>query len=171
MKHFVFIILIIACVSCVSSKVIPLKGTYSNGNFEAVTSTPKDKVWDNIIDFFTKKGLSIRIIDRSSGLIISNESELTWTYEDKNGKLVKPDAFIAISKVISLSNNKPVNPTMITGEWNIRIKDASGGQTSIAVNLVNPKYITPFNPTATAFKQGAFQSTGIFEKTIYDIVK
>ncbi|HEV7622373.1 MAG TPA: hypothetical protein VGO09_11590 [Flavisolibacter sp.] len=44
-------------------KVIPLKNNYSNGNFEAATNKNKEQVWDNIIDFFAKNGLSIRIID------------------------------------------------------------------------------------------------------------
>lgn len=172
MRQILFSLLLsFALLGCMSTKSIPLKGTYTNGNFEATTPTPKDKVWDNIVDFFSKKGLSIKIIDRSSGLIVSDETALTWSYEDKNGKLVHPDAWVAIKKILVSGSNTPIKPNIITGEWNIRIKGAPNNQTSIAVNLVNQRYINQFAITPTAFSQGGIQSTGVFEKMIYDQIK
>lgn len=169
----IFIGLFLICIinSCVSTKAIPLKGTYTNGNFEELTSTTKDRVWDNIVDFFSKKGLPIKIIDRSSGLIVSDETGLTWSYEDKNGKLVDLTAWVAIKKILISGTKTPVKPTLIIGEWNIRIKDAPNNQTSVAVNLVNPRYTNAYATTLTYFSNGGVRSTGVFEKMIYEHIK
>lgn len=156
---------------CMSTKAVPLKGTYTNGNFEAITPTSKEKVWDNIIDFFSKKGLPIKIIDKSSGLIVSDETGLTWSYEDKNGKLIDPTAWVAIKKILISGTNTPIKPTLVTGEWNIRIKGAPNNQTSVAVNLVNPKYMNMNVSTLTYFSSGGVKSTGVFEKMIYEQIK
>ena len=86
--------------SCLSYKVIPLKGTYSDGNFEGYSDKRKDIVWDNIINFFAKSGISIRIIDRSSGLITSEESSIEFTRENTKGELLKKDAWVVIYKLI-----------------------------------------------------------------------
>src|SRR4051812_9290091 len=110
-KTLIGLFLISTLISC-SNKVIPLKNNYSNGNFESISQRPKDQVWDNIIDMFTKKGLSIRIIDRSSGLIISNETRLPWTFETKAGKLEKPTAWVVIEKVVNQGSRLAISPTM-----------------------------------------------------------
>jgi hypothetical protein len=161
-------------VSC-TYKTVPLKGKYSDGNFEAYSDKSKDQVWENIIDFFSKKGLSIKIIDRSSGLIVSGESVLPWSYEDKNGKVEKKDAWVVIQKIIDPGTRKPIMPFRVTGEWNIRIKEKDG-KTLIAINLVNPSYASSGaygspSKTPTMFEQGTLQSTGNFEKLVYEQIK
>ncbi|HEV7622374.1 MAG TPA: hypothetical protein VGO09_11595 [Flavisolibacter sp.] len=85
--------------------------------------------------------------------------------------LEHPNAFVVISKSINPGNNLPVTSLGVTGEWNIRVKNMGRDSTSIAVNLVNPKYITYYSKVPQAFKSGSFQSTGIFEKSIYNIIK
>ncbi len=77
-----------------------MKGTYSDGNFEGYSDKRKDIVWDNIINFFAKSGISIRIIDRSSGLITSEESSIEFTRENTKGELLKKDAWVVIYKLI-----------------------------------------------------------------------
>jgi hypothetical protein len=170
MKTFLFL-LTICLAGCMSIKTVPLKGAYTNGNFEKTTDKSKDQVWDNIIEFFAKNGLPIKLIDKASGLIVSSESELTWTFEDKKGQLLKPDAWIVIAKQINPNNQKPIKPTIITGEWNIRVKQNSPTETLINVNLVSPKYVTAFTQVATQFSKGTFQSTGNFENWIYNTIK
>lgn len=165
------IILVLLILSSCAPKVIPLKGSYSNGNFQQVTNKPKDAVWDNIIDLFAQRGLPIKLIDRSSGLIVSGETILTWTYENKKGELVKPDADVVIAQVYDPGANKVIKPASVSGEWNIRIKDAGNGRTSINVNLVSPKYISALGKTPTLFTPGVLQSTGNFERMVFDIIK
>jgi hypothetical protein len=154
-----------------SIKTIPLKNTYSNGNFEKTADAMKDTVWDNIIDFFAKNGLPIKLIDRSSGLIISSESYLTWTFENNKGQLQNPKAWVVLAKQINPNNKQPIKYQSVTGEWNIRIKSISDHQTLINVNLVNTKYSSPFSETVKQFTPGTFQSTGVFENWIYETIK
>lgn len=157
-----------------SIKTVALKGSYPDKPFEVVADKPTDKVWDNIIDFFATKGLSIRIIDKSSGLIVSDKTALVWSYEDGKGMLISRDAWIAVPKQIDPGTNKPIPFVSITGDWNIRIKEQSPGKTLINVNLVNIQsqavvhnLLTP--PTIISVV-GA-KTTGVFEKMIADIIK
>lgn len=174
-KIYFFTIAILLFCSC-SYKTIPLKNNYSNGNFEEYSIKSVDEVWSNIIEFFAKGGISIKIIDKSSGLIVSDKTEMTWTYENKKGELVNPEAWLVIAKLIDPANQKPVKPESINGEWNIRIKQ-SGEKTLININLVNPTYSTyrvsggVRSLVAYNFKKGLFQSTGEFEKWIYETIK
>lgn len=157
--------------SCFSLKTFPLQGSYSDGNFEGYSEKSKDVVWDNIIDFFAKSGISIRIIDKSSGLITSGETAIPWTRENSKGELIKKEAWVVIQKVVDSRTRKPVPYYSVTAEWNVRIKE-SNGKTLINVNLVNPTYLTlEVGGSRSLFKKGSFQSTGVFEKMIYDLVK
>lgn len=89
-----FCILIASLLSCISSKlkIIPIKESYPNIPMVFQSDKSFEQVWDNLIDLFAQKGLSIIIIDKSSGLLISNRSKLASTYEMKNGKLNNPGA-------------------------------------------------------------------------------
>jgi len=171
MKLLISLLVTVAFISC-EMKVIPLKGKYTDGNFEAYSDKSKDVVWDNLIDFFAKRGISIKIIDRSSGLIIAGATRMPWSYENSKGIIIHKDAWIVIRKVIDPGSRKPIDPISVSGEWNVRIKEMSG-KTLINVNLVNPEYSYSYQSrnTQTTFKPGAFQSTGNFEKMIYDQVK
>lgn len=154
-------------------QAIPLKNNYSNGNFEGISDKPKDRVWDNIIDFFSKSGLPIRILDKSSGLLISGEITLRYTSEDKKGNLVNPGAYVVVNKIQYRDGSIGTpNYLGVTGEWNVRIKDGEGGKTVVAVNLVNPKYTSIIDRNVPiSFKQGMFQSTGVFENLIFQAIK
>lgn len=153
--------------------MVPLKGKYSDGNFVAYSDKSKEKIWDNIIDFFAKNGLSIRIIDKSSGLIISGSTALSWTYENKNGGLIDKNASVVISRTLYIA--KTIEIGGVIGEWNIRVKE-DGGKTSININLVNPSYYyrsvsLTSAPNSASFKSGYCKSTGQFEETVYEIIK
>jgi hypothetical protein len=156
---------------CIGYKVVPLKGTYTDGNFEAYSDKSINEVWDNIFDFFARSGITIRIIDKSSGLIISGTTALKWSYENPKGVLYHPDAWVAVFKTIDPNSKKPIGLVSVTGEWNIRIKP-QGERTLINVNLVSPSYTSvALERNNTVFKKGEIQSTGVFEKLIYDKIK
>ena len=58
---------------------------------------PFEKVWENVIDYFAQNGIPIRIIDKSSGLIISDKAKLSFTFENaKTGKMNHPDHFVVL---------------------------------------------------------------------------
>ena len=167
------VVLSFILTGCAVNKIVPLKGTYMDKPFEIITDTPKDQVWDKIIDFFAQNGLSIKIIDRSSGLIISDKSSLNWTFEDAKGKLYKPLASVVIEKVVDAGTKKAIRPASVTGDWNIRIKQLSDNKTSINVNLVHIEatgYSVKFTTGVTQFSIKGL-STGNFEKLIADKIK
>ena len=96
MKLLIRILVITTLLSsCAPTKIIQLQGQYPSTPMIFNSEKSFDKVWDNLVDVFAQKGLSIKIIDRSSGLIISGKAILSATMEDKNGKPKNPEAFIA----------------------------------------------------------------------------
>lgn len=170
MKIITAILLSVVLISC-SVKTIPLKGEYEKGSYTGQSSRSKDAVWESIIDFFAVKGIPIKLIDRSSGLIISDRSEMTYTHENSKGELMDKTAWIVLEKTIDPGSRKIIKFYNVTAEWNIRIKD-SDGKTSINVNLVNPTHTAFFGEgKVVGFKQGSFQSTGVFERQVYEIIE
>lgn len=168
MKKYLLITLLL--VGCFTTKTIPLKNQYQTTPFQSTSTNNKDVVWDKLIDLFAQNGLSIKIIDRSSGLIVSDRSSLTWTHEDKNGKLIKPNAFVVLAKQIDVNKNV-VKPGGVSGEWNVRIKDNGSSGTIINVNLVNLKETVSGYKIAPYDKDIRGVSTGNFEKIIFDNIK
>lgn len=162
---------IFSLTSC-GIKVIPIKGTYQNVPFEIETEKSFDQVWDNVVDLFAKKGLSIVVIDRSSGLIVSKPGSLIYTYENSNGQLLNPNAWVVIPKIIDKGSNKVVKNATVQGEWNVRIKEKNG-KTVINVNLVNiTASVMSFNTMNPYFEVLTdAKSTGVFEKYISEFIK
>lgn len=172
MKKFLAFFIVTLSLSC-SPKIIPLKGAYPETPIIQYSDNSVDKVWDKIIDFFAQKGLAIKIIDKSSGLIISDATELTWTFEDKNGNQNKTGRWVAIPKVIAPGADRATIPTSVRGEWNVRIK-AVGDKTAVNVNLVNieEKVLTgSYAAGNTSYIRIDGKSTGVFEKLIFEKVK
>jgi hypothetical protein len=166
---------VLLLASCTASKEIPLKGSYLEPPYQITTDKTTEEVWDQLIDLFAQKGLPIKLIDKSSGLIISERSLLTTTIEDKEGKLKDDKAFIVVPKrynrqtglyvpILSLSD--------ITGEWNVRVKK-KGEQSLINVNIVNVHY-EYYDPSLKTRRDGilySYKSTGELEKLISNTIK
>lgn len=156
-------------VSCWTIKYTPLKGKYFGPPFTIITPTSKDQVWDKLIDLFAQKGLSIKIIDKSSGLIISEKTRMSWTNEKKNGELLNKDAFIAVP--LKTYNGETMRYTGITAEWNVRIKSQEDGKTVININVVNimeeGSELTKYQPVSVPMAR----STGVFENIIVEYIK
>lgn len=155
-------------VGCVSS-VIRLRHEYIPGLYEQVIEKPRARVWNSLLATLSKSGLSIRLVDSSSGLIKSHPTKLPWSYENKKGNLNDPQAWVAVERVIY--KNKPLVLTSIIGEWSIRTKAINDSQTYLVVNLVNLKYNTPLDTSFQPFLRATPRSTGMFEKMIGDQLK
>ena len=162
--------------SCMTLQPLPLKGTYLDKPYEVVSDKKFEQVWTNIIDLFATKGLSIKLIDKSSGLIISEKTSFIndYSFEDKTGKLENPNASVVIEKITYSGYNQSVKPEKITGEWNIRIKDNGNGKTIVNVNLTNIDATTfiagsQYSPARNLTFNG--KSTGKFEELITTLVK
>ena len=179
--------LVIVCISVLlcncAAKIIPLKGDYPQTPIVTSTTNSFENVWDKLIDLFAQSGFSIKIIDRSSGLIISN-GLLETTYENKEGKVADSTAFVAVPSSKDHGNNRitpisgyslhPKTGKVIAddvfGEWNVRIKKTATG-CDINVNLVNLYYETLISKITTKTTLLNFKSTGVFEKKVADLIK
>lgn len=174
-KIFITIICALFISSCGSSKLMPLKGKYPDTPYQVKTSKSFEQVWDNLVDLFAQKGLSIKIIDKSSGLITSDKAILTRTIENKDGSLQNPAAFIVVPQIYEPGPMRYVAlayDSDIFGEWNVRIKEFNG-ETIINVNIVNVQY-SYYDPSTKLTKQAfitTYKSTGVFEKLITDLIK
>ncbi len=169
-KILPFLLLLSAC----SVKMIPIKGNYPSTPIIYTSEKTKDAIWDNLIDFFAQNGLSIKIIDRSSGLIIASSTALVWTYEDKKGVVYNKTAWVVLPKMYDQGQDKVLKPDAVTGEWNVRLKETDG-KTSININLVNIQEIhyavSGYYGHSQETKALAGRTTGKFEQMIYDRIK
>lgn len=186
MKYLIIVFAIIA-TSCTASKPIPLSGNYTQTPIVIQSANSFDVTWDKLIDIFAQQGLAIKLIDRSSGLIVSEKSKLTSTIENKDGSLARPLAFIAVPSVMEFSKRVPISGYFkpgpyakesqikyndVYGDWNVRIKKTETGST-INVNINNVMYES-YNANAKIYVPTAlygYKSTGIFEKQLADLIK
>jgi hypothetical protein len=177
MKYAIAACLLISLSGC-SVKFFGFKGSYPNTPIVIYSDRTKDQVWDNLIDFFAQNGIAIKIIDKASGLIVSEKMAIPWTYEDDKNKLKDPRAFVVIPDIYIPGSDKPALPTEVQASWNVRLK-TEGARTSINVNLVNldAKYLDKYTFYVSAAKQKYppeqinGRTTGIFEKSLADIIK
>jgi hypothetical protein len=162
--------------SCTSTKIIPIKGAYPEPPIITKSDRSFDKVWEKTVDYFAEHGIPIKIIDRSSGLIISEKTKLSWTFEKKDGSVFNAKSFVVLQQIIDKMHGKPYSPSTVTGEWNIRIK-AVGNETSINVNLYNIEatygqyYYSSYSHSVIAPVKVEGRTTGIFEKSFEESVQ
>ncbi len=166
--------------SCSTTKITTIKGEYIVNN-KTETSTPYDKVWANIIDFFATNHIPISLLDKDSGLIIANEivigGELV-SPEDLEGNLRYPNAWFVIPYgSIDVIGGK------VTCSFNVRISSMDNGNTSISINVADPSCVPikefSYNDISLSEQTGTIvcrykvqcKSTGRFEKELLDLFK
>lgn len=169
----VIYLLILIIFSACEVKTIPLKGNYPKKPLELTAEKPFQQVWDKLIDLFAQKGIGIKIIDKSSGLIVAQNATLPVTHEDGKGRLVNPEAWVVSSQIYDPGARRYFYPETASVEWNVRIKDLQNGSTSINVNITNIVSATAVytvSPIIAApnvvMKNTEAVSTGKFEKMI-----
>lgn len=174
-KIYTICALAIFCFASCKIKAIALKGEYPNQPMAISTDKSFEQVWSNLIDLFAQKGLSIKVIDKSSGLIVSERTAIPVSIEDKKGRLKDPQAYLAVPKIYVYNLEKPINyrggeVNAVTAEWNVRIK-ATGNGSVVNVNLVNPSYTYQGSKSSKTELIVGAKSTGIFENYIADQIK
>jgi hypothetical protein len=185
MKAFVVLLMVFVFTSC-TSKIIPIKGNYPQTPMVFQSENSFEKTWDKLVDVFAQKGLAIKIIDKSSGLIISTNSQMLATPEDSKGNPKDPEAFIVVPSVKISGEIKPIsgsnqgaytakskirfNP--VYGEWNVRVKPNGTGST-INVNITNVTYELPVTSKYSdrTVILSDYRSTGVFEKILADLIR
>lgn len=153
---------------------IPLKGNY--GAVYTINSERDfDKVWSSIIDIFAQNGISIGVIDKSSGLITSGQTSLlsSYTFEDDNGNLKNNNAWIVVQK-LNLAGQE-IRPTILLCSWNVRIKKTDNNKTLINVNLtldnVQGQGRNGYGQSMGQYYPMEAKSTRVFEKIIAEQIK
>lgn len=176
----IFIFFLFSC----APKIVPVKGEYAKLPVTFKSEKSFDQVWDNLIDFFAQTGLSIKLIDKNSGLLVSDKSAITATWEDRKGKIKHPEAFVVVPTIIDQTADELIpitisyakksqlkKPVIVQGEWNVRIKKV-GTASIINVNLVNLQYTKLIlGEGYKTFPLYEIKSTGNFEKKIADLIR
>lgn len=158
---FAIVISIIILDSC-SSYIIPLEGNYVDTFAEITSTKPVDSTWSNITQLFVEKGLSIKKLEIEKGVIVSTKSSfIAYTFEDKDGKLIEPEARIVLKKV--LINKKEWNHNKIFCKWNIQIAETGKG---ISTVRVSPIVICTYYPNMFTSIEDHAQSTGKLEELL-----
>jgi len=164
---------IIVFTSC-APVTIPFKGNYDE-TFNITSDKPIDEVWSNIIDIFAQKGVSIGVIDKSSGLITSGRTSFlsSYTFEDNNGQLEDKYAFVVVKK-LSIAGQQ-LRPSTIYGTWNVRLKNTSDNKTNININLivddVNGQQRNMYGQNVGSPYPMEAKSTHVFERLIAELIK
>lgn len=160
--------------SCAAKLMVKqLSGQYQDEPFYVFTTKSYDKTWNIMIDFFAKKGIAITTVDKSTGLIVARNqfTTATWTHEE-NGKPINPEAYLVVSTCGYMKGYtyKDFHPQVVEGDWNVRIREESGGRVSVNINLYNlavkgkAEYIgARYYPNPCTF---IAKSTRVFEKSL-----
>lgn len=153
-------ILPILLFSCVTST----KLTSNTEAYKATTAKPFDEVWANIIDIFSARGYSIKTIDKTSGLIVTDDYSLSksYTYE-KNGVPIDPQAYVVVSKYSNVNFSfKNIEPDNVLGNFNVRVRK-NGDNVDVFINLVNLRAVSIGRYGTHQYE---VKTTGIFEKQL-----
>lgn len=173
MKKSLFTLILISLflTSCTSYKTIPLKGNYLDKPYVIESEKNFNQVWSNIIDLFATNGISIKLLDKDSGLIVAEKTSFinNYTYENKEGLLENPNAYVIVNKVKGDALlDRSIIPVEIFGEWNVRIKETVDNKTSININL-NSLEAWGINYNSRYFF--LIKSTGVYENLIAEFIK
>jgi hypothetical protein len=162
-KTYSFLVIIAMIMNGCNPELVPLKGKYENSPFEITSTKPGDSLWVNITQLFETKGLVLKHIDKKKGLLTTTKTSFipVYTFEDPDGQLIKPEAWVVIKKTIV--NKKEWNPKSIYSRWNIQITESGNGTTTIKVD---PIVICTYYPNMFTSAEGQEQSTGKLEELI-----
>ncbi|WEK35431.1 MAG: hypothetical protein P0Y53_23310 [Candidatus Pseudobacter hemicellulosilyticus] len=168
---------VIALSSC-SYKTIPAQGIYPDQPISFQNNKSFEETWDQAISAFSQEGLAIKLIDKSSGLIVSENSPIIATWEGNSNIPVHPNAYIVVAKRVTQTTAREIPVTKIKtirpkldsadilrGEWVVRIKQ-NGSGTQVQVSLANVTHVIYSRQLWVVKPLDQFKSTGIFEKRL-----
>lgn len=151
--------------SCMEGR-IPLKGNYQNPN-TFYFDQKESEVWSGLMAVLCDRGLSVKSMEKSSGVIFGDRYDFTSvsSAENSKGQLVTKDALIVTQHVV-FTGRAYVLPDQITADWNIRVFTYEG-KTAMKINVKN--IMSKSRLAQSVFYQA--ESTGNFEKFIADSIK
>lgn len=145
--------------------VVPLKGKYQNAPVSSEIKASTDDVWQSIVDYISEKRLPVKIIDKPSGFVIFEKYSFAgkMSVEDKDGKLISPEAYVAVDRPKGDFPDKNINFKAV-GSWDIRLKKISDGISNVIVNLDSIS-------VGTKLQKLSGYSTGNLEREVISFIK
>lgn len=177
-KSFIFLFTISTFLtSCFTVKTYPIKGTYQNRYTDTVVNTNKEAIWNKIIDFCSQNGLSIKVIDRSSGVIVFDKVGTSCTYEknDSTTELMNDNAWLVVPKQYQLNAYPHIlSPSSVSAEWNLRVKEVTNDSFLIEIYLIYARhqttYSTKYDKYMVDHELNAY-SRGLMENHLLSFIK
>ena len=170
-KYQLILTLLLLTINSCAIKTVPISSNHKQETFEIQTNKNEEKCIETILDFLTNNQISTRTIDKTNGLVVTDEVKLSWSYESQSGKLEKANAYTIVEKKVRPSNNMPIKPSIVTGIWNFRIKETEKGETKIAIFLSNMKAKQTDNMTSVSDELILkIISSGQFEKEFTEYI-
>jgi hypothetical protein len=163
-KSFTCLTIAILLLACGCNPVgVLLKGNYSDQPTLIFSTKSIDSSWSNLNELFTRKGLAIKKIDTTNGLIITKEIPINaaYTFENKDGQLENPEAWVVLTKVFN--KKKQWKPKRIYGQWSIQISELEPGTSTIKIE---PTVMCTFFPNFFTSMHTQAQSTGELEELV-----
>lgn len=144
-----------------------LKGSYEDKAFVGYSKKPVPEVWDNLITFVTKEGLDVKVVDKNSGLMISERtSYVESSCAERKGKPFAPEKYIVTSHVGSRPDK--FTPSRLTAAWNARIRQSDNGETEVTIRLSG---IQAYYGIGQAERKLEAHSLQNFEKIIFESIR
>lgn len=157
---------------------VPLKGNYPGKPVYGYSERPVDEVWNRLIDVVTDEGFDIKFIDKSSGLVFSDDLSLkyhpstgfeAYTVEDKKGQLLNPHAYV-VTERLNTSDPRMFVPGVATTKWSVVLREASGGRTAIKIALSDIK-VYDIELKSVAGRRYQAHSLQNFENWLFNEIK
>lgn len=144
----------------------PLKGKYPS-DYTVFFNKPVDEVMTNVIEYCLKNNISIKAIDRKSGLIMSEPYKInTYTFENTNGSPENGNAEAIIAREILVSSKYTYEPEVVFTDIIFTVKEENN-KTSMTIMLANTAaYLVAGGSCLREVK-----STGYLEKKIIEGMK
>ena len=160
------LLILIVSMNCCNPNSIPIKGKYADSQSEITLTKSADSIWLKITNLFVAKGLMVKSIDKNKGQIVTTKTPFisAYTFEDKDGQLEEPQAWVVLSKVFL--KKKQWIPKKIYSQWSIQISEMAGGRTMVKVD---PVVICTYFPNGITSVEARGQSTGTLEALINSV--
>ncbi len=126
----------ISCITTVPAKVFlneefTFKSSCLNSN---IYEKDYNIIWSSVVDFFAENNLNIKIIEKESGLIVSERNVLPSEYVTTNIPIKKTYMAVQFNKGLKVDGTG----MRCSAEWNVRVIKVEDNKTKVVVNIGNP---------------------------------
>ena len=171
-KYLLIICCLIGLCSCseFTYKFTKLKNKYQETVMTDTLNMNYNTVWYKLIDFIADNNINVRILDKESGLIMTEKINFNkkYTYEDKNGNPLSKDRYIICGN--QFQGATQVHPNSVTGFLIFQLKQSTKSNI-LKVNLIDEIGVFDYSTNSLSSLNFECVSTGVLEKQIFDSVK